>query len=256
MENGFKGKKILLVGGAQGFGASLAERLLAQGADIHIMDLSPLREDIVRAKLQKVDLRDLSATITALEAITAQGQLDGLVYLTRGRERYPLSDHSMVRLKADFQLNLDMFLEIITHATHQQALAKHASVVTVSSVCGDLVGSESLSYHASKAALESATKYLAVNIGNGVRVNCVRLGFIVKDEHQEKFQSAGNRAYREWAEGVHPLARVGSNEDIIGPIRFLLSSESRFITGQTLTIDGGLSLQEQSFLVGKKLGVI
>ena len=102
----------------------------------------------------------------------------------------------------------------------------------------------------SKSALESMCRYLAAEMGpDQIRVNTIQLGHIVKDNHKEMFYSRPNREYRSWAQRVHPLRRVGHNTDVTGPIKFFLSRESAFITGQVLCVDGGLTIQEPAQMI-------
>ena len=250
-----------MVGGAAGFGASLGMDLMNSGANLFVLDRSPLgpeySDKAPSVTYKKIDLTKGVEILKSLQRWSSSFKLDGIVYLTRGRERYPLEEYTAKKRETDFLLNLDMFLEIVLMLNSHSRLSPGCSIVTISSVCSNLIGSESLSYHISKAALESSTKYLAHQLGAlKIRVNCVQLGFIVKDEHKPIFYSAKNKTYKKWAEGVHPLGRVGHTSDVVDPIVFLLSEKSAFITGQIITVDGGLTLQEPSYLAGKMTGII
>lgn len=124
------------------------------------------------------------------------------------------------------------------------------SIVNIGSIAAFMACHESPIYHVAKGGLLQMTRYLAVEAGPyGVRVNAVLPGFIVQDEHLTRYASANNERYREIAEFSHPLRRVGSAEDVSNAVLFLCSSGAHFISGQTVVVDGGLSIQEQSGLL-------
>jgi 3-oxoacyl-[acyl-carrier protein] reductase len=133
--------------------------------------------------------------------------------------------------------------QLIDHATKSPESPR--SIINISSTSARYISAESASYHTTKAALESLTRYLAVYAGKyNVRVNAIAPGFIVKDEHRERFNSKDNDAYRSTALAVHPVGRIGSIDDVANMVAFLLSHASTFMTGQTLAIDGGLTLKD------------
>jgi NAD(P)-dependent dehydrogenase (short-subunit alcohol dehydrogenase family) len=94
------------------------------------------------------------------------------------------------------------------------------------------------------------TRYLAVAAGErGIRVNAIMPGFIVQDEHRARYDGADNAAYRTITQSMQPLGSEGTSDDIAAAAVFLASSEAGFITGQSLTIDGGLTVQDQAMVL-------
>ena len=94
------------------------------------------------------------------------------------------------------------------------------------------------------------TRYMSMQAGSyGVRVNAILPGFIVQDEHKERYYQKDNLDYRNVAEFAHPLKKVGNSDDIANTVLFLSSSDSNYINGQCITIDGGVSLIEQHSLL-------
>ena len=84
----------------------------------------------------------------------------------------------------------------------------------------------------------------------GVRVNAILPGFIVQDEHRARYDAADNAAYRGVTDHVHPLAGgPGDADDIASTAVFLASPQAKFITGQSITVDGGLTIQDQAMLL-------
>jgi len=84
-----------------------------------------------------------------------------------------------------------------------------------------------------------------------MRCNSVQVGWLIKDEHIDRFNSQENTAYRESAAAVHPLRRIGNSNDLVNAILFLGSDRASFITGQVLCIDGGISIQEHSHFINR-----
>jgi NAD(P)-dependent dehydrogenase (short-subunit alcohol dehydrogenase family) len=114
-----------------------------------------------------------------------------------------------------------------------------------------LVGEEQpVSYHTAKAGLKQMARYYAVTLGRqGIRVNLVTPGILIKERSLLYFQENPElvRLYEE----VTPLGRMGTPEDVIGAVKFLISPQAVFITGQDLAVDGGLSLLWQETLARK-----
>jgi NAD(P)-dependent dehydrogenase (short-subunit alcohol dehydrogenase family) len=103
-----------------------------------------------------------------------------------------------------------------------------------------------------KAAIENMTRYIAKHGGKyNIRMNAIAPGFIVQDEHLERFYSDDNVAFRTIANEIHPLKSIGNSDDIANMVLFLSSEKSKFINGQTIIIDGGLTIQDSWDLVYK-----
>lgn len=122
-----------------------------------------------------------------------------------------------------------------------------ASIVLVSSTAARLFTYNcTMAYHIVKAAMEQMIRYYAVKLGpKKIRVNGIAPGYLVKDESIDFFKK--NKDMEEKARNIHPLQRYGSSDDAAKVIRFLCSEDASFITGQTITVDGGLSLFNPGF---------
>ena len=123
-----------------------------------------------------------------------------------------------------------------------------SSIITISSVSGNLVSNESPSYQISKAALIHLNRYLAVFCGpKGIRANAILPGFIVQDEHRDKFSSIepDQEKFKSIVNSLHPLSGgPGYANDVANAVIFLASNEAKFITGQEIVVDGGLTIQD------------
>jgi len=254
----FKNKNYVIIGAANGFGKSLACDLADKKANLFLFDidksLKKLCQDLSKKTKCKGNTFDLinyhEAAEKIIKMLGPQG-FDGFVYFPRGRQKYPYSYLNEERFRNDLSLNVESLMYIFHKLWKKKKVNKNASVVFISSVTANYIGSESISYSMSKSALESMCRYLAVEFGpkNHIRINSVQLGYIVKDEFKEKFYSENNKDYKFWAQRIQPLRRVGHNKDVVDPIKFLLSDAASFMTGQVLVIDGGLSIQEHGYLV-------
>ncbi|NEX47404.1 SDR family NAD(P)-dependent oxidoreductase [Pseudotabrizicola algicola] len=119
------------------------------------------------------------------------------------------------------------------------AAGKAGSIVNLGSGCNKLAFPRLVDYTASKGGIEQFTKSAAVELGpHGIRVNCIAPGAIATERTAAE---AGDYAAT-WSK-VTPLRRVGTPEDIAGPVVFLCSQAARFITGQTIWVDGGVFSQ-------------
>jgi 3-oxoacyl-[acyl-carrier protein] reductase len=117
------------------------------------------------------------------------------------------------------------------------------AIVNFSSLMGHPWGwSDHVHYSASKAAIEGLTRALAVELGpHGIRVNAVAPGFIVTAQSTSREHSVGPEGL-ELAVPYIPLRRIGQPEDISDVVLFLASDAARYVTGQVLLADGGITL--------------
>jgi NAD(P)-dependent dehydrogenase (short-subunit alcohol dehydrogenase family) len=129
----------------------------------------------------------------------------------------------------------------LTQAVGRRMLdARSGSIVTTTSLAGEVVTRAPVAYQASKAALIQMTRALAVYWAPHVRVNAVAPGYVRTDLNAAWLNVAENLQY------VHdqtPLGRVARPEDVVGAVRFLASVDAGFVTGQNLRVDGGWGLE-------------
>lgn len=129
--------------------------------------------------------------------------------------------------------------------------ASHLSIVVMASVAGVSVEEEQpVSYHACKAALIEMVKYYAVTLGpKQIRVNAIIPGLTIKPEARAFYDSHPEleALYRD----ITPLGRMGTVEDIANLVDFLISDRSSYLTGQTITLDGGIGLRSHWALARK-----
>lgn len=248
-----KDMHILIVGGTHGAGRELVKLVASSGGKGSVVGRrAPLEED---AKLPGVsffqaditDDRSVSAMID--DAVSANGPFNGIAFYQRFRGD---SD----AWESEIAVSLAATKSIIEKCVPHFAEEGPRSIVAISSVAATLVASEQpVSYHLGKSGVEQLVRYYAVTLApKGIRVNCVRPGSMLKEESRN-FYMKENVPLRELYEKLTPLGRMGTSLELAKVVRFLLSDDASFVTGQTLTMDGGVSLQWPEGLCRKLAGL-
>lgn len=136
----------------------------------------------------------------------------------------------------------------------KNAIAPGGSIVILGSNAGSFVFAEQeAAYHATRAALNSLTKFYAARLGPlNIRCNAVIPATLVKPENQSFYTE--DNSIRRMIERITPLGRMGSAEDIANAVDFLSSDKSSFISGQSILVDGGLSVVSQESIGRAMLG--
>ena len=241
----FENKTVMVTGSSRGIGAGIAHRLAAEGARVAITySSSPDAAEKVLAGLPgkghirlQLNVSDEASVTAGFEAIAKEfGQLDGLVN-NAGITR----DQLILRMKTeDFQAVIDTNLKgtfLCTRAAVKMMLkARTGSIVNITSVIGEMGNAGQSNYAASKAGVEGFTKSIAQEVASrSIRVNCIAPGFIVTE-----MTGVLNDQQKETILGKVPLGTLGDVDDIASATAFLLSSESKYITGHVLSVNGGL----------------
>lgn len=241
----FEGKAVMVTGSSRGIGAAIARRLAAEGARVAVTYSSkPDAAEQVMKTLPgeghiclKLDVSDEASVQAAFdEALKAFGKLDGLVN-NAGITR----DQLILRMKTeDFDAVINTNLKgtfFCTRAAVKTMMrARSGAIVNITSVIGEMGNAGQSNYAASKAGIEAFSKSIAKEVGSrGVRVNCVAPGFIVT-EMTDVLSDEQKNAILEKV----PLNQFGQVEDVAAAVAFLLSDEAKYITGHTLSVNGGL----------------
>ncbi|MBT6051003.1 MAG: SDR family oxidoreductase [Candidatus Scalindua sp.] len=248
----FLNKRIAIIGCVQGLGRSIAMGCSSAGAELFLFDVNPEIEGLVaeiqdaggKARCRVVDVSNLSDSNKLFKNMFRENGLDGLIYTPRSREPKDFMDYKLGNWDTDLNITLKGAFFAAQEAIPYLARNKeqYPFIIYISSILSQFIGPESVGYHVAKAGLDNLTRYLAVRVGHiGIRVNAVQLGWFIKDSDKE-FYKEENKVYRDSAEGTNPLKRVGTSEDLLNAILFLGSHKARFITGQIMCIDGGVTI--------------
>jgi len=172
------------------------------------------------------------------KTIEAFGRLDMLVNNTGINPSYgPIADTDLAAAAKIFAVNVLAPLAW-TKLVRDAWMGEHGgSIVNVSSVAGLRPSPGIGMYGVSKAALIRLTTELAVELGPGIRVNAVAPAVV-----KTKFATALYEGREDEVSAAYPLKRLGVPEDIAGAVAFLLSDQASWITGQTIVLDGGVTL--------------
>ncbi|MEU3862157.1 SDR family oxidoreductase [Streptomyces sp. NPDC028722] len=245
----FAGRVALITGGARNIGLAIAVRLAAEGAAIAVNGpdereaeaaATALRDGGARAVACPGDVSDPAQVEACVSrAVDALGGLDVLVnnaaaaMLGRGR----LLDLAPTNWDRVFAVNArGTFLCTVAAA---RVMPAGAAIVNISSVGATRAHRSAVAYDASKGAVEATTRATALELAPlGIRVNAVAPGPVINDRY-ELLDAARKRARVQPV----PLGRMGDGSDVAAAVSFLASRDASFITGQVLTVDGGLTAQ-------------
>lgn len=243
----FEGKTAIITGASRGIGFAIAERLVAEGARVVVTGRGQEALDEAVAALGgsahalgvagKADDAEHQAD-TIRQALDTFGSIDYLVNNTGINPAYgPMIELDLGAARKVVEVNVLATLAW-TQQVHAAWLGEHGgAVVNVSSVSGVKPAPGIGIYGASKAMLISMTELLAVELGPDVRVNAVAPAVV-----KTKFATALYEGREDEVSAQYPLKRLGEPDDIGSVVSFLLSGDSAWMTGQTLVVDGGLTL--------------
>ena len=162
--------------------------------------------------------------------------LDGIVYFPGTVNLRPFSNLRSKDFQKDYEINVLGLVNILKH--YQLSLNKNASIVTISSIAAGF----GMPFHSSismcKASVEALIRSLAAEWAPKIRLNCIAPS-LVETKMTERLTNSDMK--KESIANKHPLKTIGEVSDISNMISFLLSEKSKWITGQTIRIDGGLS---------------
>lgn len=240
-------KKVAVVsGGSKGLGFSICKSLLADGYHVATFSRKSAPE------LDQLIIRSEGRLYWEALDICDDGQLGG--YLRRvkdklGRVGYLVNSAGMAHeglltmmkskdVSRMIQVNLEGAINLAQACVKQMMVGQFGVILNVSSVVGVRGFKGVAAYSATKAALDGLTRSMAKELGPvGIRVNSIAPGFMETEMTSDLTDAQKARLVRQT-----PLARLGRVEDVASVVKFLLSDASGFITGQTLVVDGGLTV--------------
>ncbi len=240
----------IVTGGARGIGQAIVRALAAEGAKVAVVYkgsqaaaaalVEEIRQRDGKAMALQVDVADAAEVQKAVDAVEKDlGPVSILV-----NNAGIVKDDLFVRMEPEawnsvLATNLGGTYNFCKAVAYSMMRARRGRIINVSSVVAEHVNQGQTNYAASKGAINAFTRALAVELASrGVTVNAIAPGFIETDMSAAIRNKAGDFIEKK----LIPMKRVGKPEDVAKTAVFLASDDSSYITGQVITVDGGLSL--------------
>ncbi len=240
-------KSVIVTGAGIGIGRATAEAFGAAGYRVVVTDVLVAEGEAVAEGIRTAggaaEFRHLDVTSTEeTDAVVAEtGPFDVLVANAGIAHRVPLAEMTDAKWDHTFDVDLKGILRLVRAAAPAMRARGSGAVVAVSSIMGVAYGwDEHVHYSAAKSGVVGLVRGLGVELArDGIRVNGVAPGYIRTAQSLSPVHSLGE-AGLEAAAGFIPMGRVGDPADVADVILFLASDAARYMTGQVVTVDGGL----------------
>ncbi|ROV87807.1 hypothetical protein VSDG_09575 [Cytospora chrysosperma] len=259
-----EGKVGVVTGGARGLGLVMGQGMVVSGADLAIVDMNkeeaeiqakaimdqfkkdnPNAKKFPRVTAHYADVSDPESVQACVDEILAQhGRIDSLVTSAGFTENFQATDYPIDRFRKLFAVNVDgTYLFATAVARHLMARNARGSMVFIGSMSGAIVNvpQPQAPYNSAKAAVRHMAASLAVEWAHlGIRVNCISPGYMLT-ALTKKILDDNPDLKQKWTSLI-PQGKMGSPEDLMGPVAFLLSDAANYVTGADLRVDGGYTV--------------
>lgn len=240
---------ILLTGATSGIGLETLKQLIKSDNRVFAIgrDFSKIKEldnlNVFKIKEFPFDLNKIDEIESLFAKFELHGEkFDAFIHCAGYEETVPLTLYSVNKIKQIYNINVFSGIEILRHFTKKKYSKDGASIVFLSSVMGVLGQPGKIGYCSTKSAVLGIVKSSALEFAKRkIRVNAVSPGVVNTRMTQNLFEQISNDNKEEII-SMHPLG-IGEVDDVVPTILFLISKDSKWITGQNLIIDGGYSIQ-------------
>ncbi len=246
------GRVAVVTGASRGIGLGIAAELVSRGArvcvtarrqeelDAAVAELDPDGAGVAMAARGAADDEEHQRA-TVAHVVDRWGRLDFLVNNAAVNPQYgPMMDADLGAVRKVFEVNVVALLAWTQQAWHGWLRDHGGVIVNVASVGGLRAGSPIGAYNASKAAVIHLTRQLAAEMGPAVRVNAIAPAVV-----KTRFARALYEGREDDVAATYPLRRLGTPADTAKLAAFLLSDDAGWITGETVVVDGGVTVAER-----------
>ena len=244
------GKIALVTGSVAGLGKAMAMALARQGATVILNGRYDERLETTKQEFSSLgldahkacfDTGDIEAAVSRLKTIDRDlGTIDILINNVGYRDRKSVQEFAIGDMEKMLAKNLSSPFELARLLAPSMMSKGWGRIINVSSVVASIASDGDATYIAAKGGLESLTRALAVEYGKGgVTVNAISPGFFLTEPNR---QLAKDASLNKWLESRTILGRWAKPEELAGIAVFLASNSSSYVTGQTIQVDGGMSV--------------
>lgn len=237
-------KRALVTGGSGAIGAAICRRLAADGMHVVVHAnrnlasaqslCNELQDNGGSAQAIQFDVTDGSATQTALEAVLEGGPIQVLVNNAGIHDDAVFPGMQRKQWHSVIDVSLHGFFNVTQPLSMPMIRSRWGRIISISSIAGIVGNRGQTNYAAAKGALHAASKSLALELATrGITVNAVAPGIISSDMSKDAFDSATIAK-------LVPMKRAGKPEEVAALVGFLASDSAAYITGQVISVNGGL----------------
>ncbi|MFE5501935.1 SDR family NAD(P)-dependent oxidoreductase [Amycolatopsis japonica] len=226
---------VVVLGGAGGIGSAVVRALQVEGRPVAVVDVAPPPSAHTGVPWIRGDASDPAVIGAAFDAL---GEVTGLVHCLLSEHRAPFTEQTADALRKVLDIGAVSALEPLQQLV-ARAGGRPCAAVLVSSIHAGLAWGGQAPYAMAKAALEALGRAAAVELGpRGLRCNTVRPGFVMVPRNAHRWRDAGTR---EALSGLQPSGELAGPDDVASVIAFLLGDRARFVSGETVTVDGAMT---------------
>jgi 3-oxoacyl-[acyl-carrier protein] reductase len=242
----FRGRTSIVTGASQGIGKAIALELSREGAEVVLVDTQKEKLEEVAGEISKnkgkaavfsADVSRMDEAMKVVEAVVKGSKKIDYLVNNAGITR----DNLLMRMKEEewdsvLQVNLKGVFNFSKAVIRNMINNRYGRIVNISSIVGLIGNAGQCNYSASKAGVIGFTKSLAREVASrGITVNAVAPGYIATPM-TESLPESVKQKFRDWI----PVKRFGTPEEITHAVKFLLSDEAAYITGQVINVNGGM----------------